>query len=112
MILNPQENSDSLKIPKDIYLRILGKAVSQTQTDIKDFETALPVADFDKIQSISHRWKGDYDNMRVTTLAMIAREMNLEVKNGRDKEKIAQSLVKFKNIFVQLETELAAAVKG
>ena len=112
MILSPQQNADSLKIPKDIYLRILGKAMSQTQVDIKDMETALPIADFDKIQSISHRWKGDYDNMRITTLSMIAREMNQEVKSGRDKEKIAGFLSKFKDIFFQLETELAAAVKG
>ena len=112
MILNPQQNADSLKIPKDIYLRILGKAVLQTLTDIRDMETALPVADFDKMQSISHRWKGDYDNMRITTLSMIAREMNQEIKQGHDKEKIAEFLGKFKDIFFRLETELAEAVKG
>jgi HPt (histidine-containing phosphotransfer) domain-containing protein len=112
MILNPQANADSLKIPKDIYLRILGKAVSQTQADIKDVETALPIGDFDKLQSISHRWKGDYDNMRITTLSMIAREMNQEVKNGRDKEKVMEFVSKFKDIFFQLENELTAALKG
>lgn len=112
MILNPQQNADSLKIPKDIYLRILGKAVTQTLTDIKDMETALPVADFDKMQSITHRWKGDYDNMRITTLSMLAREMNQEIKNGKDKEKVAEILTKFKDIFFRLETELAEAVKG
>ena len=106
MILNPQQNADSLKIPKDIYLRILGKAVSQTQVDIKDMETALPIADFDKIQSISHRWKGDYDNMRITTLSMVARALNQEVKASRDKEKIIAFLTQFKNMFFMNDEEM------
>lgn len=106
MILEPEQNAQSLKIPKDIYLRILSKAVAQTQTDIKDLETALPFSDFEKIQSISHRWKGDYDNMRITALAMVARQLNLEVKTGRDKDKIVAFLTEFKDIFSQLETEL------
>ena len=112
MILNPDQNAESLKIPREIYLRILGKAVTQTQTDIKDMEAALPFADFDKIQSISHRWKGDYDNMRITPLAILARQLNLEVKTGRDKEKIVEFLTQFTQVFFQLETELAAFTNG
>lgn len=111
MIFDPQQNAESLKIPKDIYLRILGKAVAQTQTDIKDLETALPFSDFEKIQSISHRWKGDYDNMRITALAMVARQLNLEVKTGRDKDKIITFLTEFKDIFFQLQTELTKILK-
>lgn len=108
MLINPEQNAESLKIPKAIYLRILSKAVSQTQVDIKDIETALPFADFDKIQSISHRWKGDYDNMRLPVVAAIARQLNLEVKSGRDKDKIITFLNQFKEIFLQIEAELSA----
>ncbi len=111
MILDPEQNAESLKIPKDIYLRILGKAVAQTQIDIKDLETALPFSDFEKIQSISHRWKGDYDNMRITALAMVARQLNLEVKAGRDKDKIIAFLTEFKDIFFLLQTELTNILK-
>ena len=111
MILTAEENAESLKIPEDIYLRILGKAVTQTQTDIKDMEGALPFSDFEKIQSISHRWKGDYDNMRITSLAMLARQLNQEVKVGRDKEKIVAFFAQFKDMFFQLETELANILK-
>ncbi len=111
MLLNPEQNADSLKIPKDSYLRILGKAVSQTQVDIKEMEAALPFADFEKVQSISHRWKGDYDNMRITTLALLAKQLNQEVKTGRDKEKIIMALSQFKDIFFQLESELTDFLK-
>lgn len=107
MILDSEQNAQSLKIPKEIYLRILGKAVAQTQADIKDMEAALPVGDFEKIQSISHRLKGDYDNMRITTLSAIVKKLNEEVKAGRDKEKMSGLLAQFKNDFAQLETELA-----
>ncbi len=111
MLLDPQANAESLKIPKDIYLRILSKAVAQTQIDIKQVEEALPFSDLEKIQSISHRWKGDYDNMRITTLAMIARALNQEVKTSRDKEKIFAFLKQFKDVFFQIEAELANFLK-
>lgn len=112
MILTAQQNAESLKIPKDIYLRILTKAVEQTQKDIKAIEEALPFSDFEKIQSISHRWKGDYDNMRITSLAMVARTLNQEVKVSRDKEKIIAFLTQFKNMFFELETELNNILKA
>ncbi len=111
MILNADLNAESLKISKDIYLRILGKAVAQTQNDIKDLESALPVSDIEKLQSISHRLKGDYDNMRVTVLSTIARELNLETKAGRDKQKMFELITQFKINFAQLELELAGLVK-
>ncbi len=112
MILTVEQNAESLKIPKDIYLRILNRAVEQTQKDITDIEAALPFSDFDKIQSISHRWKGDYDNMRIASLAMVARTLNQEVKTNRDKEKIVGFLTQFKNMFFELETELKNILKA
>ncbi len=111
MILTAQENAESLKISKDIYLRILGKAVAQTQVDVKDMQAALLSVDLEKIQSISHRWKGDYDNMRITPLAMVAKQLNQEVKAGHDNEKMAAFLVAFKDVFFQLEAELANHLK-
>lgn len=111
MILDPEHNSQSLKIPKDIYLRILSKAISQTLIDIRDMETALPIGDLDKIQSISHRWKGDYDNMRIIMLSSLAKQLNEEVKTTRDKEKMLDLLMQFKANFAQLENELSKLVK-
>jgi len=111
VILNVEQNSESLKISKDIYLRILGKAVSQTKNDIKDMESALPVNDLEKLQAISHRWKGDYGNMRVMVLSAIAKQLNDEVKSGRDKEKMFEILTQFKNNFAQLEMELGGLIK-
>lgn len=111
MILTADQNAESLKIPKDIYLRILGKALAQTHVDIKDMEAALPFSDFEKIQSISHRWKGDYDNMRIPALAAIARSLNQEVKTGRDKEKIILYLSQFKTMFFELQVEIDHILK-
>ncbi len=111
MILTPDQNAETLKIPKHIYLRILGKAVLQTQTDMKDMHAALPFSNYDIIQSISHRWKGDYDNMRITSLSVIAKELNQEVKAGRDKDKIVQLISQFGEVFLQLEAELASYTK-
>ncbi len=97
------QNSASLKISKEIYLRILDKALGQTQKDILDLEAALPIADFSKVESIAHRWKGDYDNMRLTVLSSIARKINEIAKTTQDKEKLTQLISEFKIYYQQLQ---------
>lgn len=79
-------NCADLKISKEIYLRILGKAIVQTESDIESLRAALEKRDYDTIQTISHRLKGDYDNLRVTQLAQIARMMNNMMKAGEKDE--------------------------
>lgn len=111
MILDADYNAQSLKIPRDIYLRILSKAIAQTHTDIRDMETALPINDTEKLQAISHRWKGDYDNMRIIVLSSLAKQLNEEVKNSQDKEKMLTILTQFKQNFSQLEVEISKLVK-
>lgn len=108
MFFDAQLNAETLKIPKDIYLRILAKAVAQTQIDIQEMETAFPSADFEKIQAISHRWKGDYDNMRIAPLAQVAKTINQEVKMTRDTQKLLDFFNEFKNQFSQLQVELTS----
>jgi len=112
LAINLEENSASLKIPKEIYLRILEKAATQTRDDINHMEEALPLADFTKLQSISHRLKGDYGNMRLTELSGIAKEMNEIAKAGQDKENFRTQLNLFKNAFLQLENLLKGQPNG
>ena len=106
------QNSASLSISKEIYLRILNKAVLQTQKDIAEMEEALPVADFTKLQSISHRLKGDYGNMRLAGLSGLAKEMNEIAKASQDKERFRMLLNDFKNLFLQLESFLKGQSHG
>ena len=102
-MINIEQNSASLKLNKEIYLKILAKATGQTQQDIRDIETALPSNDFDKVQAISHRWKGDYDNMRITALSSLAKQLNEISRTTKDKEKLARLFGEFKNCFQQLQ---------
>ena len=101
-MIDVEQNSASLSINKDIYLRILVKATAQTQQDIQDFEVALPSDDFVKMQAIAHRWKGDYDNMRITALSSLARQMNDIAKTTKDKGKLSEIFGEFKNCFHQV----------
>ena len=101
-MIDVEQNSASLKIDKAIYLRILAKATKQTQQDFSDFEFALSSDDFVKVQAISHRWKGDYDNMRITALSSLARQLNEIVKTTKDKKKMIELFGDFKNYFRQL----------
>jgi len=98
------QNCASLKISRDIYIRILSKAMDQTKQDIKDFEEALPIDEFDRIQAITHRWKGDYDNMRIKYLSNIAHNMNNLVRAvPQDKEKLSLLLEDFRVYFKKLQ---------
>ncbi len=82
LVINVDKNCEQLKIGRDIYLRILNKAVVQTTTDIAALGKALNGEDWDTVQKLSHRLKGDYDNMRITDLSSVARTMNVMVKSG------------------------------
>ena len=103
MQVNFEENSATLKIGKDIYLRILQKAIAQTQQDVPELEKALEANDFETIQSISHRLKGDFDNLRITDLSTVARAINENVKSDQDKEKITGLFEEFRKLFLELE---------
>ncbi|MFA5262056.1 MAG: Hpt domain-containing protein [Candidatus Omnitrophota bacterium] len=82
LAINVDKNCEQLKIGRDIYLRILNKAVVQTTGDIVELEKALNGGDWDTVQKVSHRLKGDYDNMRITDMSSVARTMNVMVKSG------------------------------
>ena len=83
LTIDVDKNCEQLKIGRDIYLRILNKAVVQTTGDMVDLEKALNGGDWDTVQKVSHRLKGDYDNMRITDLSTVARTMNVMVKSGQ-----------------------------
>lgn len=106
LVMDITQNCASLHISEDIYIRILGKAVEQTKRDVADLESAIPVADFDKIRSIAHRLKGDYDNMRITSLSSIAKEINEIAKTSKDKDQLLQRLAEFNGLFEQLKEKI------
>jgi HPt (histidine-containing phosphotransfer) domain-containing protein len=100
------QNSASLHISEDIYLRILGKAIEQTKNDIAELEKAIPVDDFEKIRAIAHRLKGDYDNMRISSLSLIAKEINEIAKTTKDRDHMMRLVNQFNELFEQLKTKI------
>ena len=69
-------------------------------------EAALPADDLPAVQAISHRLKGDYDNLRITALAHAAKEINYIAKTSNDKLLIYEYLAKFKAAHRDLCAEL------
>ena len=106
------QNSSSLSISPEIYLRILQKAVQQTAQDIREMEAALPVDDFTKVKAVAHKMKGDYDNLRITDMSNIAREIDEIAKASQDKEKVAVLLNEFLLYFQQLKAFIVKQVGG
>lgn len=101
-VIDLDQNSATLNIPKEIYVRILTKAITQTHQDIDDMKDALPEEDFEKVQAISHRLKGDYDNLHLTALSSIAKEINEITRGSQDKETTGILLNEFEGFFQQL----------
>ncbi len=109
LLLDISQNSSSLHIAPAIYVRILQKAVEQTSQDIKEIESALPVSDYEKMQTISHKLKGDYDNLRITMLSLLAKQINDMAKAQQDSERIVMLLDEFVAYFEQLKQIVAKA---
>ena len=85
-----QKNCESLSIDRNIYLRILDKAIQQTTLDIQQLRESLAQSDMEKIQSISHRLKGDYANLRIDDLSTIAKGINDISKSEKDPVRLEQ----------------------
>lgn len=98
-VFDVHQISVDLNLEENIYLRIINKAIDQTKKDIDEVEKALSINDTNKIQTISHRWKGDYANLRVVSLASVAKQLNDVVKISMNSEKINDHLQKFKKCF-------------
>jgi hypothetical protein len=111
MEVNFDEISKSLGISREIYLRILNKAINQTSGDFHAMDKAWEIDDINTIQSISHRWKGDFSNLRLTDIALNAKEMNDLAKIGENMEGIKLLYGRFKGLFEQLRKIYEDAVK-
>lgn len=105
--INIDQNSASLSITPAIYVKILRKAVEQTAEDLKKVEAALPVNDFTVIKAVAHKLKGDYDNLRITDLSNIARQMDELAKAEQGNDKILDLLNDFVEYFEQLRTTIS-----
>ena len=106
LVVDVAQNSASLHISEEIYVRILGKALTQTTQDLTDLEAAIPLDDFEKVRAIAHRLKGDYDNMRITVLSGLAKEINEIAKTSKDKDLLMKSVSEFSRLFEQLKQKI------
>ena len=109
--INFEENSAALKISKDIYLRILAKAIEQTEKDLPELEGWLAEGQFDKVQTLSHRLKGDFGNLRIMLLSDVAKQLNELSKTTKDKTQAGQLFNAFKDSFQQLKQLYQEAMK-
>jgi len=107
---NIKENCTDLSIDQNIYLRILDKAITQTNEDIKCLKESLAQADIDTIQSISHRLKGDFANLRIDELSTIAKDINNISKSDKNINRMAELLSSFHKKF-DILTQMVEKIK-
>ena len=107
---NIKENSRLLQIPLEVYSKILKTSLIQAEADIKGIEEGLAVKDFVKIQKLSHRIKGAYQNLRFKALGEaclkienIAKEQGDVALMSKLHEKVKQMVASIKEYFENKE---------
>ncbi len=106
MMIDIDKNSAELKIGREVYVRILRSAFEQTEGDLGAVDAAFAKADLEAIQSVSHRWKGDYANLRLDSLSEKARQLNNAAKSGQDLTQIKSLYEEFLKVFRGVKTNL------
>ena len=97
-----------LCITKEIYIRIITKAFDQTDDDIQSISNALANNDFETISAATHRLKGDYNNMRLSELALIAKKIEEISKNNKNIEEIGLLLEEFKVLYNKIKNFISS----
>ncbi len=91
-MINADLACQELKIPKEIYLKILGRAIEQTTTDLSGLVEAFQSGSVERLQALSHKIKGDYANLRVKPISETAKQLNDLCREAYDQVK-AEPLV-------------------
>jgi len=91
-MINVELACQELKIPKEIYLKILGRAIEQTTTDLSGMAEAFQSGSVERLQAVSHKIKGDYGNLRVLPISETAKQLNDLTRASYDQSK-AEPLV-------------------
>ncbi len=102
-VINKAEISEKLRIPQQVYERIVRNSFEPTYQDMKEIEGALVKEDYETVHRIAHRLKGTCGNLRLTILFAIAQEMNDIAKSNPNKERIVQLLNQFRVNFEQMK---------
>jgi HPt (histidine-containing phosphotransfer) domain-containing protein len=92
-MINIEMACQELKIPQGIYLKILGRAIEQTTTDLSGLMEALQANSVERLQALSHKIKGDFANLRVLPISETARQLNDLTRGGAYDPAKAESFV-------------------
>ncbi len=103
-----KENSRTLHIAPEVYLKILSSSINQGEKDIKELESAIGSENFSLIQPLAHRLKGVYGNLRLEALYKTAEAIDSFAKEHRDIERIREQFVLFKKAFEELRMNVVA----
>lgn len=107
-IFNIFKACEALKINKEIYLRILSKAIDQTKNDIEQLKQAHQSNDISTVQAIAHRLKGDYANLRIEKLSEIAARLNFLARGEKyNSEQAAMFINEFDSVFQGIKEQFS-----
>lgn len=101
---------EELKIKKEIYVRIAARALEQTPADVAELQRAHDAQDIDTVQTISHRLKGDFANLRMKALSAAAGELNAMAKAEYDTVRALELIQGFHGLIDEVKIAVEAAL--
>lgn len=87
------------------YDSLVTDLIVQTEKQLKDLRSAISGGNFDTAMRIAHSIKGSSGNLRIKKMYEIARSMETEAKEGKDKAALSAAMD-------LLEAEFSALKKG
>jgi HPt (histidine-containing phosphotransfer) domain-containing protein len=94
--------SQELSLDEETYVSFLNTLFTEGSEDIQKFSEAVESEDFETIQALSHRLKGEYGNIRLNVLAEPAVEIHNLTLNGGSIEQIRTSFAQLHSAYTQL----------
>ncbi|MCA9401072.1 MAG: Hpt domain-containing protein [Candidatus Omnitrophica bacterium] len=102
------KNADELMLPPEVYISILNTSIEEGDRDQEALEQAFSSENIDEIQSLSHRLKGALGNLRLTSVAQPAVELNDLAKQKAPISEMKPKFEIFKSEYAKLKQSAAS----
>jgi HPt (histidine-containing phosphotransfer) domain-containing protein len=99
--------TDEMFLPGDIFMEMLESSIDPTRQDLAVLQSAILDQNWESIQTVSHRLKGVFGNLRLDDLGGAAGRMNHLAKNKEGHEEIKKIFADFQKQFSLLCAALA-----
>lgn len=89
---NLQTAADELQLPLEVFMEIVNESMEPTKQDMAALDDAVASGNFKDIQTVSHKLKGTFGNLRLDSLVSKSKRINDLSKQEEGIDEIRQLL--------------------